>query len=234
MTPTLESPLRVIIFGANGMVGAAVLDTCLNDPSVEAVLAVGRKPSGRSHPKLKDLLVPDLIRLGDVREQFQGYNACFYTLGVTSAGRKEAEYRAVIVDLTVSIGKALIAASPGLAICFVSGASSDETEKGKVMWARVKGEAENAVLGLGFGRAVVFRLGGLVPLKNFQSSTQLYRVLYALLGPLLPLMHRFWPRLVTTPYILGTAMIRAARGQAFKARLEPGDIHALGSAELPA
>jgi hypothetical protein len=218
----------VIIFGSNGMVGAAVLDTCLNDPSVEAVLAVGRKPSGRSHPKLKDLLVPDLIRLGDVREQFQGYNACFYTLGVTSAGRKEAEYRAVIVDLTVSIGRALIAASPGLAICFVSGASSDETEKGKVMWARVKGEAENAVLGLGFGRAVIFRLGGLVPLKHFQSSTRLYRILYVALGPLLPLMHRLWPRMVTTPKILGTAMIRAARGLAPKIRLEPGDIDALG------
>ncbi|HXB96778.1 MAG TPA: epimerase [bacterium] len=228
MTPTLESPLRVIIFGSNGMVGAAVLDTCLNDPGVEAVLAVGRKPSGRSHPKLKDLLVPDLGKLGEAQDQLRGYNACFYTLGVTSAGRKEPEYRAVIVDLTVSIGKALIAASPGLAICFVSGASSDETEKGKVMWARVKGEAENAVLGLGFGRAVIIRLGGLVPLKRFQSSTRLYRILYVALGPLLPLMHQLWPRIVTTPKILGTAMIRAARGSAPKVRLEPGDIDALG------
>ena len=96
------------------------------------------------------------------------------------------------------------------------------------MWARVKGEAENAVLGLGFGRAVIIRLGGLVPLKHFQSSTQLYRVLYVLLGPLLPLMHRLWPRLVTTPRILGNAMIRATRGLAPKARLEPGDIDALG------
>jgi uncharacterized protein YbjT (DUF2867 family) len=218
----------VILFGANGMVGAAVLETCLNDPGVEAVLAVGRKPSGRSHPKLTDLLVPDLSKLGDVQGQLQGYNACFYTLGVTSAGRKEAEYRSVIVDLTVAIGKVLIAASPGLAMCFVSGASSDETEKGKVMWARVKGEAENAVLGLGFGRAVIIRLGGLVPLKRFQSSTRLYRILYGVLGPLLPLMHRLWPKLVTTPQILGTAMIRAARGLASKARLEPGDIDALG------
>ncbi|HXC62835.1 MAG TPA: epimerase, partial [bacterium] len=163
------------------------------------MLAVGRKPSGRSHPKLKDLLVPDLSQLASVQEQLQGYNACFYALGVTSAGRKEPEYRAIIVDLTVSIGKVLIAASPGLAICFVSGASSDETEKGKVMWARVKGEAENAVLGLGFGRATIIRLGGLVPLENFQSSTQLYRILYVLLGPLLPLMHRLWPKMVTTP-----------------------------------
>jgi len=139
MTPTADSPLRVILFGANGMVGASVLDTCLHDPGVEAVLAVGRKPSGRSHPKLKDLLVPDLTKLDEVREQLQGYNSCLYTLGVTSAGRKEAEYRAIIVDLTVAIGRVLIQASPGLAICFVSGASSDETEKGKVMWARVKG-----------------------------------------------------------------------------------------------
>jgi len=228
VTPTQESPLRVILFGSNGMVGAAVLDTCLNDPGVEAVLAVGRKPSGRSHPKLKDLLVPDLNQLAPVQEQLQGYNACFYTLGVTSAGRKEPEYRAVIVSLTVNIGKVLVAASPGLAICFVSGASSDETGQGKVMWARVKGEAENAVLGLGFGRAVIFRLGGLVPLKHFQSSTPLYRILYVALGPLLPWMHRFWPQMVTTPKILGTAMIRAARGLAPKPRLEPVDIDALG------
>ncbi|HTB34963.1 MAG TPA: epimerase [bacterium] len=228
MTPTLESPLRVILFGANGMVGAAVLDTCLNDPGVEAVLAVGRKPSGRSHPKLKDLLVPNLSQLAQVQEQLQGYNACFYTLGVTSAGRSEAEYRAVIVSLTVNISKVLVAASPGLAICFVSGAASDETGQGKVMWARVKGEAENAVLGLGFGRATIIRLGGLVPLKHFQSSTQLYRVLYVLLGPWLPLLHRLWPKMVTTPQILGTAMIRAARGLAPKVRLEPGDIDTLG------
>jgi hypothetical protein len=228
VTPTQESPLRVILFGSNGMVGAAVLDTCLNDPGVEAVLAVGRKPSGRSHPKLKDLLVPDLNQLAPVQEQLQGYNACFYTLGVTSAGRSEAEYRAVIVSLTVSISKVLVAASPGLAICFVSGGGTDETGQGKVMWARVKGEAENAVLGLGFGRAVMIRLGGLVPVKGFQSGTRLYRAFYVILGPLLPLMHRFWPRLVTTPQILGTAMIRAARGLAPKIRLEPGDIDALG------
>ncbi len=221
--------LRIILFGASGMVGAAVLEECLRDEGVEAVLSVGRSACGRSHPKLKELLHSDLFDLSPFAESLKGYNACFYALGVSSVGMKEADYSRIIVDLTVSVARLLIDVNPGMAFCFVSGAASDSTGQGKVMWARVKGQAENALLAMPFKPAVMIRLGGLVPLKGFRSKVRWIRLFYGVLAPLMATLAKLFPRVVITGPILGQAMIRAARGEATKDRLEPGDLHALGS-----
>jgi hypothetical protein len=227
MSSPLEN-LQVILLGASGMVGAAVLDECLNDPRVTQVLALGRSPSGRSHPKLTDLVHQDLWNLGPVAGQLKGYNSCLYTLGVSSVGMSEADYTRVTYDLTLSVAKALLDLNPGLSICYVSGESTDETEQGKTMWARVKGRTENALLALPFRQAVMIRLGGLQALPGYKSKTRLYRVVYALFGPLVPLLVKLFPEQVLTPHILGQAMIRASLGLTDKKRLPSKELYALG------
>jgi len=222
--------LKVIIFGASGMVGAGVLNECLKDPQVSAVLSVGRKPCGMTHPRLKELVVPDLFNLELFQEKLKGYNTCLFTLGASAAGLNEAAYTKINHDLPVQIAELLLKLNPDLGICYVSGMSTDSTEKGPVMWARVKGRTENDLLKMPFRVAVMIRLAGLQPLKGFKSSTTLYRVFYSLFGPLLPLMVLLFPTWVTTPERLGRAMIRAARGQSPKSLLEAKDIHELGSA----
>ena len=219
--------LKVILFGASGMVGAAVLSECLLEPSVGKVLAIGRRNCGMSHPKLEELLLPDLFQLEAVQERLKGFNACFFTLGVSAMGLSEAEYAKVNHDLPLYVARLLLGLNPGMAFCYVSGAGTDSTEKGPVMWARVKGRTENELLRMPFRPAVMFRLGMLQPLKGFKSKTRLYRVMYGLMGPFLPLLSGLFPGWVTTPKRLGRAMIRVARGESVKAILEPKDIHEL-------
>jgi nucleoside-diphosphate-sugar epimerase len=222
--------LNVIFIGASGMVGSAVMEECLANPAVSSVLSLGRSSCGRQHPKLRELVHKDLYDLAPIAGQLRGFNACFYTLGVTSAGMNEADYSRLTYDMTKSVAEALLPLNPDMAIVFVSGASSDSTEQGKVMWARVKGRAENLLLRMPFRAVTIIRLAGLVPAKGFRSKTFLYRLFYVPLGPLLPLLARWFPRAVTTPQILGRAFIRGAQGKAPKQILEPADIHALGSA----
>ncbi len=224
-----KDSLRILFFGASGMVGAAVLEQCLQDPNVEAVLSVVRQYTGRSHPKLKELTHPNMYDLSEIAKLLKGYNACIFTLGVSSVGMSEADYTRLTYDLTTSAAKTVLFLNPGMSICYVTGAGTDSTGAGKVMWARVKGRTENALLAMPFSSATMFRLGGLVPLPGFRSKTRIYRAFYVVLAPLMRPMARFFPNLVTTPQILGRAMIRAAQGKAPKQRLEPADIHALGS-----
>jgi len=221
--------LKVIIFGASGMVGAAVLNECLKDPRVSTVLSVGRSSSRMTHPKLKELILPDLFDLEPQTEALKGYNACFFTLGVSAAGLNEAQYAKINHDLPLKTAGLLLKLNPDLAIGYVSGTGADSTEKGSVMWARVKGRTENELLKMPFRAAVMFRLAGLQPLKGYKSSTRLYRVFYDLFGPILPLLVRLFPNAVTTPERLGRAFIRAGRGQSPKSILEAKDIHELGS-----
>ncbi len=221
--------LKVIIFGASGMVGAGVLNECLKDPQVSSVLSVGRKSCGMTHPKLKELVIPDLFRMDLFQEKLKGYNACFFTLGASAAGLDEAGYTKINHDLPVQIAGLLLKLNPDLGICYVSGTGADSTEKGPVMWARVKGRTENDLLKMPFRVAVMIRLAGLQPLKGFKSRTTLYRVFYDLFGPILPLLVRLFPNSVTTTERLGRAFIRAARGEISKSILEAKDIHELGS-----
>jgi len=220
--------LRVAIFGASGMVGAAVLEACLADPDVLSVVAVGRSSTGRTHPKLRELRAPDLFDLSALSSELGGLNACFFTVGSTAAGKTQAQYTRENHDLPLHVAKFLLERNRELAITYVSGVGADSTGSGRSMWARVKGRTENELIALPLRNATMFRLAGLVPLKGHPSKTGLYRVFYSPLAPILPFLARLLPGFITTPRILGRAMIRAAQGHSRLSRLEPQDIDLLG------
>jgi uncharacterized protein YbjT (DUF2867 family) len=220
--------VRVVLFGATGMVGAGVLHECLADPRVTSVLAVGRSPCGVAHPKLEERLHHDFFDYASVQSRFAGRDACFFCLGVSSAGMDEAKYRRLTHDLTLAAARALSAASPAMKFCYVSGAGTNE--RGRMMWARVKGETENALLHLPFAAAYMLRPGFIQPLRGYRSKTAVYRLFYAVFAPLYPLLRRVLPGLVTTTEVLGRAMIRLAAEGYPKNILETADINALGAA----
>lgn len=217
--------MKVLLFGATGMVGQGALLECLRDPGVESVLSVARRATGRTHEKLRELVHADLFDLAPVADRLAGYDACLYCLGVSSAGMSEADYRRVTYDLTLAVADVLAKASPGLTFVFVSGSGADGTERGRLMWARVKGATENALLRHPL-RAFVVRPGYIQPLDGIQASGRWIRVLYRILGPLYPVWRTLFPRHVTTTRLLGRAMIEVARRGAPHAVLESADINA--------
>jgi|SRR5450432_961543 len=221
--------MDVILFGATGMVGQGVLRECLLDPSVGRVLAIGRSPSGKADPKLRDLVLKDLTDYTAVAGELAGYDACFFCLGVTSAGMSEADYRKVTVDIAVAAARVLVEKSPQMTFIYVSGAGSDSTGKSRTMWARVKGEGENAILAMPFKARFVFRPAFIRPLHGITSRTASYRVLYAILRPFVPSITALFPKQVTTTERVGRAMLAVARDGHPKAILENADIDAAGS-----
>ena len=204
--------MRVVLFGATGMIGQGVLRECLLDARVTRVLSVGRAPSGRTHAKLADLVLRDLGDYAAVEERLRGFDACFYCLGISSAGLAEAEYRGITVDLTLAAAKALLRANPRLRFNFISGAGADGTERGRTMWARVKGKTENALLRMPFKAAFMFRPAYIQPLDGIRSKTRLYQSLYTVVWPLYPVLKRVFPRYVTNTRNVGRAMIAVAAG----------------------
>ncbi len=220
--------MNVILFGATGMIGSGVLIECLEDPRVRSVLVVGRTPCGVVHPKLREHLRSDFFDYGDATADFAGHDACFFCLGVSSAGMSEANYRRVTYDLTLSAAKALQGASPGIAFCYVSGAGTDSTGRGRSMWARVKGKTENDLLRMPF-EAYMFRPGLIQPLKGARSRTKLYQAIYTAVGPLFPVLKRLAPNQITTTENVGRAMIRVATGGTTKRVLQSSDINALAA-----
>jgi uncharacterized protein YbjT (DUF2867 family) len=228
--------LRVILFGATGMVGQGVLRECLLDPQVEAVLSVVRRASGpsleRRSEKVRELVTDNFYDLSRIEGEFAGYDACFFCLGVSSFRMKEAEYRRVTFNLTMVAARAVLRensgpSATGLTFIYVSGAGTDSTGHGRSMWARVKGETENALLGMGFQAAYMFRPGGIVPMHGIKSKTAMYRVLYTALKPLLPMLLRMFPQYVTTTQQVGRAMLCVAKHGYPKHVLEAVDIAAL-------
>ena len=219
--------MKVILFGASGMVGLGVLREGLLDPAVERVLVIGRRPLGQSHAKLRELIRRDVGDLTDAAGQLGGYDACFYCLGVSSAGMSESDYRRVTYDLTLAAAQTLAPLNPAMTFIYVSGTGTDSTEQGRVMWARVKGATENALRRLPFKAVYLFRPGIIQPLHGIKSKTKSYRIFYRLFGPLLTLLRKFSPGLVTTTEQVGRAMIAVARQGAAKPILENRDIHAL-------
>lgn len=203
--------MKVILFRATGMVGRGVLRECLRDAAVESVLVVGRTAIGVTHPKLREVVRADLTDLTGLEDELSGYDACFFCLGVSSAGMKEAAYREVTYDLTLAVARFLAARSPGLTFCYVSGQGTDSSARGRVMWARVKGETENALLALDGVDAYMFRPGLIQPLHGITSKTRAYRVVYLLTGRLLPVLRKLAPRWITTTEQVGLAMIAVAR-----------------------
>lgn len=218
--------MKAILFGATGMIGRGVLRECLLDARVERVLAIGRASCGERHAKLTEIVRTDLFDLREVEPQLNGYDACFFCLGVSSAGMSEGNYTRVTFDLPLSVARTLLRANPQLAFCLISGAGADSSERGRAMWARVKGRAENAMLALS-PRATVFRPGIIQPLHGIKSRTLAYRALYTGLAPLLPALRALAPGQVTTTERLGRAMIEAAANGAPKSVLETRDINAL-------
>ncbi|GJG86332.1 epimerase [Gemmatimonadetes bacterium T265] len=208
------------------MVGQGVLLECLRGPGVEHVLAVGRSPTGRQDPKLRDLVIPDVADLSSVAAEFTDFDACFFCLGVSAAGLSEARYTALTYDLTLAVAETLVRASPALTFVYVSGQGTDATERGRTMWARVKGRTENALQRVGFRAIYLFRPGLIVPLDGIRSRTWWYRALYAALGPALPLLRRRFLQAVTTTAQVGRAMLAVARGGAPTPVLETRDINA--------
>jgi uncharacterized protein YbjT (DUF2867 family) len=219
--------MRVILFGGSGMVGQGVLRECLRDPQVAQVLSVVRSPGAQTDPKLRELVRPDLFDLQGAEAELQGHDACFFCLGVSSAGMTEAAYRHLTFDLTLSVARTLVPLNPGMTFVYVSGAGTDSSEHGRSMWARVKGATENALLKLPFKGAYLFRPGAIEPLNGIRSKTASYRVFYRALGPLLPLLRAAFPKYVTTTEQMGRAMLRVARDGAPKHVLESADINAL-------
>lgn len=216
--------------GASGMVGGGVLLECIDDPSVESVLVVGRTPCGVTHPKLTEVLHRDFYDFAPLRPVLTGRDACFFCLGTTSAGKTEADYTRQTYDLTLGAARVMAQASPGMTFVYVSGRGTDSTEKGRVMWARVKGRTENALLALPFRAAYMLRPGVIEPLRGARSRTPLYHFFYVAFAWLWPILRRVWPDSVTTTVAVGRAMLAlAAHGDAKKV-LEPADINRLAAA----
>ncbi len=216
--------MRVILTGSTGMVGEGVLLECLENPAVEKVLSVSRKPPDHAHPKLEQLTVPDFRKLDGLEDKLKGYDACFYCAGVSSVGMSEADYTAVTYDTPVAFATTLARLNPGMVLCHVSGASTDGTEQGRVMWARVKGRAENALMKLPFKGVYNFRPGLMTPKPGQKHVKKLFRAALVLV----PVMKLFFPALSLQQ--VGRAMIRCVQSGAPKQVLEVADIAALAPA----
>ncbi len=220
--------MRVILFGASGMVGQGVLRECLLAADVTEVLAVVRRPLGRSEAKLRELQVDDFLDFEPHAAALTGFDACFFCLGVTSVGKTEAEYTRVTYDTTLAAARVLARVNPAMVFVYVSGEGTDSSERGRSMWARVKGRTENALLALPFRAAFMFRLGIMQPMHGEQSKTGIYRPIYVLLGWLFPVLRALLGGRVTTTEEVGRAMLRCAREGANERLLNTRQIAALG------
>lgn len=222
--------MDVIIFGATGMVGKGVLLECLDDRRVERVLLVSRQPSDISHSKIREIIHRDFFDFAGIRSEVADCDACFFCLGVSSVGMSASEYRRLTYDLTLAAATAIAGVTAGrLTFCYVSGEGTDSTEHGRVGWARIKGETENALLRLPFKAAYMFRPGYIQPLRGIRSKTRWYQVLYDLIGPLYPVVRRVFPRYVTTTENIGRAMIQVVASGYSSRILSSVDINRLAA-----
>jgi len=217
--------IRVIVTGATGMVGEGVVHECLLNQNVESVLIINRKPSGISHPKLKEIVHADFFNLSEIESQFQGYNACFFCLGVSSIGLKEAEYTRLTYSLTMNVAQTLSNINNEMIFCYVSGKSTDSSEKGKSMWARVKGKTENDLMKLPFGGVYNFRPGFIKPTPGLNNAHKFYNYI----NWLYPVGRALWPDGFCTLKEIGLAMIHTVTVGYEKKILEVKDIIALAN-----
>jgi uncharacterized protein YbjT (DUF2867 family) len=212
--------IKAIIFGATGMVGEGVLHVALGHPDVESVLVIGRKSCEVKHPKLKELLHNDFYDYSDIEKELSGYNACFFCLGVSSIGMSEKAYTRVSYDLTMEAAKTLSRLNPDMTFCYVSGAGTDSTEKGSVMWARVKGRVENRLKELPFKSVYLFRPAFIRPIKGLRHA----HLISDVAGMMYPLLKAISPRYVCTLEDVGLAMIQAANAGPSRKIIENKDI----------
>lgn len=199
----METGIKAIVTGVTGMVGEGVLQECLNHPQVKTVLVVNRKPCGVTHPKLKEIIHKDFFDLSAIEDQLAGYNACYFCLGVSSVGMKEPEYYNLTYNLTLHVAQTLSKLNPDMTFCYVSGASTDSTEKGKSMWARVKGKTENDLMKLPFKQVFAFRPGLMKAAKGAKNVPAIYKSLRWLY----PVLHWLFPSKSCDLAEVGQAMI---------------------------
>jgi uncharacterized protein YbjT (DUF2867 family) len=217
--------MKVILFGATGMIGQGVLRECLLDSGIETVLAVGRSPTGERQAKVVEIVHGDFTDYSDIEPQLTGYDACFFCLGVSSIGMEEDRYRHLTYDITLAAAKTLSRLNPQMVFVYVTGRGTDSTEQGPLMWARVKGKTENDLLKLPFKAAYMFRPAGIQPLHGIRSKTAWVQAIYVGTAPLLSLLNRVAPKYMTTTEQVGRAMIKVARQGYPKAVLESEDIN---------
>jgi len=223
---TEVTKLKVIITGATGMVGEGVLFECLEHPAIEQVLMVNRRPYSAKHPKVKECIVPNFLDLDGVTNQLTGYDACFYCAGISSAGMSESEYSHITYDITMHFAQTLVSLNPQMTFIYVSGGLTDSSEKGRVMWARVKGKTENALMRSGFKRVYNFRPG----FMKATAGQQNIKSYYSVIGWLYPLLRVLFPNQVSTMRDVGLAMINSVLKGYPKQILEIRDINALAKA----
>lgn len=222
--------MNVVIFGATGMIGAGTLLEALDDPAVGRVLVVSRRATGVRHAKLEEVLHRDFYDYSGLQSRWPAFDACVFSLGVTSVGKTEEEYRRVTYDLTLAAARSMVAVNPAMVFCYVTGVGTDSTARGRVMWARVKGETENALLALPFKGAYMFRPGYIQPLRGVRSGTGWYQAAYDAIGYLYPVLRRLMPGMVTNTVTIGRALLRVAR-EGYPTRiLEGRDINRAGAA----
>jgi uncharacterized protein YbjT (DUF2867 family) len=217
--------MKVILFGATGMVGQGVLRECLLDAGVESVLAVGRSSTGQQHAKLREIVHGSFLDFSAIEPRLTGFDACFFCLGVSSIGMNEERYRHLTYDITLAAATTLAKLNPQMVFVYVTGRSTDSTEQGSVMWARIKGKTENDLLKLPFKAAYMFRPAGIQPLHGVRSKTGWVQAIYVTAAPLLSLLHRVAPKYMTTSEQVGRAMIKVARDGYPKPVLESEDIN---------
>jgi uncharacterized protein YbjT (DUF2867 family) len=217
--------MNILLFGATGMVGQGVLRECLLAADAQVVQTIGRSPSGAQNPKLREVVHQDLFHYDAIAEKLSGFDACFFCLGVTSSGKAEADYERVTYGITLATAEILCRLNPRMTFIYVSGAGTDSSERGRIMWARVKGKTENALLRLPFA-GYMFRPGIIQPLFGEKSKTALYNVIYTLGKPLLPIFKKIFPDSFLTTEQVGLAMLGVARKGYPRRILEIKDIRA--------
>lgn len=223
----MEQKINAIIFGASGMVGQGVLWQCLASDKVEKVLLINRTALNIQNKKLKEIIHKDFTDFSIIEDQLTGFNACYFCLGISSAGMNEKDYARITYDFTLSAAKTLVNLNPEMTFCYVSGTGTDSTEMGRTMWARVKGRTENAILALPFKNSFMFRPGYIQPLHGIKSKTKLYNLIYNISWPFYPLLEKFTPNFVTDTDRVGQAMINIVLFGYQKKILENRDINEL-------
>jgi uncharacterized protein YbjT (DUF2867 family) len=217
--------VKVLLFGATGMVGQGVLHECLESSDVNLIQTIGRTPLEQTHPKLHQVINQNMFDYSSMESQLSNFDACFFCLGVSAVGMTEEKYSHLTYDLTLSAAKVIARLNPQMVFVYVSGTGTDSTEKGASMWARVKGKTENALLKLPFKAVYLFRPGLIVPMHGVKSKTAFYRAFYSFFNPLLPILRKLLPNQVLTTSVVGNAMLAVAKHGYSSAILESRDIN---------
>lgn len=212
--------IRTIIFGATGMVGEGILHQALNNTDVESVLSISRKPCGLEHPKLQEIINNDFFNYTEIEKHLIGYNSCFFCLGVSSVGMNEKDYTRITFDITMQTAEVLSRLNPDMTFCYVSGAGTDSTENGKLMWARVKGRTENQLMTLPFKATYMFRPGFIKPIRGLKNAYSISKVI----GPLYPVLKLLLPKYVCSLEEMGNAMISVSTNGYSRRIIENKDI----------